>query len=270
MQDYIRFAALGDSATCGVGDPVEGELRGWARILATAIGRHHHVSLCNLAVPGATVADVRHEQLREALDHRPTVASLVVGLNDVMKSTWDPEQVRTDLMFCAGELARAGTLLVTARFHDHTQVLGLPAWLARPMRRRIEQLNAIYDEVHEAYGVLRLDLAASPATYDRASWATDRLHPSELGHRALAREFAERLAGHGFVFAPPSAEREGGHVPDWRGDLRWMVTEGVPWVGRRARDLGPWAARMAVSEARGVVRPVRPAAEGATEPLPAA
>lgn len=242
MQDYIRFAALGDSATCGVGDPVEGELRGWARILATAIGRHHHVSLCNLAVPGATVADVRREQLREALDHRPTVASLVVGLNDVMKSTWDPEQVRTDLMFCAGELARAGTLLVTARFHDHTQVLGLPAWLARPMRRRIEQLNAIYDEVHEAYGVLRLDLAASPATYDRASWATDRLHPSELGHRRIARRVGELLVAEGLTFDLPSLVCTS-PARSRRDDLHDLVHEIAPWVGRRVRDLAPSTAR---------------------------
>jgi hypothetical protein len=38
-----------------------------------------------------------------------------------------------------------------------------------------------------------------------------------------------------------------------------MVTEGVPWFGRRAKDLGPWAARLAVTEARGLAqRPVLP------------
>jgi hypothetical protein len=30
----------------------------------------------------------------------------------------------------------------------------------------------------------------------------------------------------------------------------WLVREGVPWIGRRAGDLTPWAARMAVSQFR--------------------
>ena len=99
--DYIRFAVLGDSASCGVGDPTPHGWRGWARILADAIAVEHHVSFCNLAVPGAVVADVRRKQLPDALAHQPVVASLVVGLNDVMRSDWDPEQIRTDLLHCA-------------------------------------------------------------------------------------------------------------------------------------------------------------------------
>ena len=35
-----------------------------------------------------------------------------------------------------------------------------------------------------------------------------------------------------------------------RQDVAWMVREGAPWVGRRARDLGPWAVRAAWAEAR--------------------
>jgi hypothetical protein len=35
-------------------------------------------------------------------------------------------------------------LIVTVRFHDHTRVLGLPALLAGPVRRRIQILNEIY------------------------------------------------------------------------------------------------------------------------------
>lgn len=253
MQDYIRFAALGDSATCGVGDPVDGGLRGWARILASAIAGTHHVSLCNLAVAGATVADVRREQLTAALDHRPTVATLVVGLNDVMKSSWDPAQIRADLMYCAGELARSGALLVTARFHDHTRVLGLPQWLARPMRRRIEQLNEIYDEVHETYGVLRLDLEAHPATYDREAWATDRLHPSELGHRRIAREVGELLLAEGLAFDLPSLVCTS-PARSRREDLHDLVHEVAPWVGRRVRDLAPSTARRWTDAVRSGVR----------------
>ena len=36
IRNYVRFVALGDSASCGVGDPTPGGWRGWARILADA------------------------------------------------------------------------------------------------------------------------------------------------------------------------------------------------------------------------------------------
>jgi len=253
-RDYIRFAALGDSASCGVGDPTPDGWRGWARILADAIAADHHVSFCKLAVPGATVADVRHHQLPQALDHRPVLASLVVGLNDAMRSTWDPDQIRADLLHIAGELARSGALLITVRYHDHTRVLGLPELLARPMRRRIETLNAIYDEVHEAYGTLRLDLSVDPAIGDRDLWAPDRLHPSELGHRRLARLVGALLVDDGLHFGLPTLTCTS--QPTTTRDLaRTLAAEIAPWLVRRARDLAPWAARRAIRRTRDLVRP---------------
>ena len=252
-REYVRFVALGDSASCGVGDPTPDGWRGWARILADAIAVDHHVSFCNVAVSGATVADVRHHQLSQALDHRPVIASLVVGLNDVMQSPWNPGQVREDLLHCAAELARQGALIITVRFHDHTRVFGLPTLLAGPMRRRIHDLNAIYDEIHEHYGTLRVDLAAHPAAYARELWAADRLHPSELGHRRLARTVGHLLNAEGLDFEPPSLTCTG--TPPTSRDLaRLLATEVVPWLGRRISDLAPGVAQEALRQARGLLR----------------
>jgi len=253
-RNYVRFVALGDSASCGVGDPTSSGWRGWARILADAIAVDHHVSFCKLAVPGATVADVRRKQLTEALDHRPVIASLVVGLNDAMRSTWDPEQIREDLLHCAAELARQGALVVTVRFHDHTRVFGLPALLARPLQRRIQTLNEIYDEVHERYGALRLDLNADPAIYSRELWAADRLHPSELGHRRLARLVGQLISDEGIEFGLPSLLCTSDR-PKLRETAHTMVADVAPWIGRRVRDLAPWGAHQALSRARSVIRP---------------
>jgi len=245
LVEYVRVAVLGDSASCGVGDPTPDGWRGWARILAEAIATEHHVSFCNQAVPGAVVADVRREQLADALDHRPVVASLVVGLNDVLRSTWNPEQIRADLLHCAGELARHGALVITVRFHDHTRVLGLPGILARPLRRRIEVLNEIYDEVHEQYGALRIDLAADPAIYSRDLWAFDRLHPSELGHRHLAHRVAELLNAEGLAFPSPSLACTSPR-PGRIKQARTLAVDIAPWLYRRVLDLGPWVARRAL------------------------
>ncbi|MAO81310.1 SGNH/GDSL hydrolase family protein [uncultured Nocardioides sp.] len=262
MARYLRIASLGDSTTFGIGDPVPTHVspsgwRGWARLLSGALSSAYDVSACNLAVSGATSRCVVEGQLADAVAHRPDVASLVVGVNDTMRSTWDVARIRHDLMSAAEALHGTGALLLTARFHDHGRVFGLPGVLRRPLAARIEAVNRVYDEVHATYGGLRVDLATCPEVLDRSFWSVDRLHPSELGHRLFARRFADLLAAEGLDFEPVAVVPEGGVTTSWRSDVRWMVAEGAPWVGRRARDLGPWAVRLAWTEARGVRDGVR-------------
>jgi lysophospholipase L1-like esterase len=260
---YLRYAALGDSTTVGIGDPVpgpdgrqvnrqRGEWRGWARLLAESLATSYDVSFCNVAISGATAQVVREEQLADALAHRPQLASLVVGVNDTMRSTWEAALVRDALLTTASRLDAMGATLMTVRFHDHGAVIGLPRIVSRPMRLRIDHVNAVYDEIHERWGGVRLDLAERPELHRRECWSIDRFHPSEIGHRALARAFAERLHEHGYAFALPGLTPAGGLPPSWKRDLGWLMTEGAPWCGRRAKDLGPWAGRKAWTEVRRV------------------
>lgn len=238
VRGYVRFAALGDSATSGLCDRAPGGWRGWATILTDSLRESHDLSFCNLAVPGATTTDVAEAQLAEAVAHRPHLSSLIVGLNDTMRSTWDVEQVRENLFRCADELTTAGSMLLTVRFHDHSRVLPLPKLLARPMSQRIADLNDIYDEIHQHHGSLRVDLSKLPEVYDRRFWSVDRLHPSELGHRFIANAFAGLCNDAGLPFGLPSLACDN-NTPTRQEDLRWLLQEGVPWAGRRIRDLAP-------------------------------
>lgn len=256
LRCYVRFAALGDSVTYGIGDNRPGGCRGWASLLADAIAKDHDMSFHKTARPGATAADVRTGQLEEAIAHRPHIASLVVGLNDTMRSTWDPARVRADLMYCAERLVEQGAVLLTVRFHDHTRVFGLPHVLARPMRARVAILNEIYDEIYDRFGGIRVDLAAHPGVYDREFWSVDRLHPSELGHRVLADEFAAHLHDAGLVFDTPGLQLDG-TIPGRLENVQWMVTAGVPWLARRAHDLGPAVARKWFTRIRAQAMPPR-------------
>src|SRR5215470_7436995 len=107
------FAALGDSITLGVGDPAPGGgWRGWAAFLADSLlgGR-----LVNLAANGAWVADVERTQLPRALELRPDVASVVVGINDTLRRDFDPARVYVALAHVVGALSAAGAVVLTMR-----------------------------------------------------------------------------------------------------------------------------------------------------------
>lgn len=252
---YVRFVALGDSATCGVGDrDSDGSWRGWARILAGALTEAHDVSFLNLAVAGSTTADVRRTQLSRAIAHRPHLAALIVGVNDTLRSSWDPRAVRANLLACADALAEQGAVLMTVRFHDHSRVLRLPWPLAGAQSRRTAALNEIIDELHDRYDGIRVDLSEMPEVYERSFWSIDRLHPSELGHRALAQQFAALLRQRGLRFPAPSLECTGAATGAFD-RTRWLITEVVPWLGRRAFDLGGSLALSPIRAAAAAARP---------------
>jgi lysophospholipase L1-like esterase len=267
LRSYVRFAALGDSATYGLGDPsgtstTDASCRGWAALLVAAMGREHDVSFCNLAVPGARAADVLHGQLSAAIEHRPHLASLVVGINDTLRADWDPTTVHHDLLACADRLSAEGALLMTARFHDHTQVFRLPAFLARPMRARIDALNTTYDEIHQRFGGIMVDLTEHPGVYEREFWSADRLHPSELGHRALADEFSGHLCDHGLTFDAPGMTPDGPSAT--RADTVGLVLHDVlPWVGRRLKEFVPLGMQLLQDKVSTTLHP-RPIAQPGT------
>lgn len=262
--------ALGDSTTVGVGDPLNGSTtelagagarpgegwRGWAALLADALGSSHRVTFSNYATSGATVQDVADRQLEATGTEPIDLASLVVGVNDTLRSTFDPGRIRAGLEQTAEGLTARGALLLTVRFHDHGQVFGLPAWLRRPLWHRIEQVNVAFDDLHARYGGIRIDMADYPEVYHREFWSIDRLHPGERGHRRLARAFADELARHGLPIQSPPGLDCAGYTPSRWEDTLWLVKEGIPWVGRRANDLLPWAARMAISPRRTRSEPV--------------
>jgi lysophospholipase L1-like esterase len=259
----LHYVALGDSTTVGVGDPMNGSSttdlsgagarpgdgwRGWASLLAESLASTHRVTFSNFATSGATVPIVATEQLPEAVSAGPIdLASLIVGVNDTLRSTFDAGRIRDQLDLIASQLTSRGALLLTVRFHDHGQVFGLPKWLRRPLWRRIEQVNVVYDDLYANFGGIRLDMADYPEVYRRDFWSIDRLHPGERGHRKLARSFADELTVRGVrIDVPPDLDCAYRPPSKWA-DALWLVREGVPWVGRRANDLLPWAARMALT-----------------------
>ncbi|MBK1788106.1 SGNH/GDSL hydrolase family protein [Prauserella sp. ASG 168] len=234
---------LGDSTAVGLGDPLPGGAwRGVGPLLADALGVDP-AGYLNCSFTGARIACVRAEQLPAALAHRPDVALLVVGMNDTLRSDFTPHRLAADLDHVLTALARTGALVLPVRYHDHGRVFRLPGSLHRALRARIGDLNGAIDDVVSRHGVPCLDLDAVPGTYELSSWSVDRLHPSELGHRLLARGFSDLLGDAGYeVPSPVSLTCSGGAQVSALDHVGWLVAKGIPWLWRRGRDLVPHAA----------------------------
>ena len=189
------FAALGDSITLGLGDPTPaGGWRGWAVFLAEGLpaGQLH-----NLATTGAKATDLERTQLPRALELRPDVASVVVGINDTLRQGFDPARIQAALSHVIGSLSAAGAVALTMRLPDPGRMLGMPAALARPLGQRIHMLNEVMDQLAAQFGTLHFDAAEDSQVYERCMWSVDRLHPSERGHRHIACCFHDQLAAQG-------------------------------------------------------------------------
>jgi hypothetical protein len=80
-------------------------------------------------------------------------------------------------------------------------------------------------------------------------WSVDRLHPSEVGHRHIAVEYADALTSRGMLVPGPlSVERSGGAVVTRGGQIWWMATRGTAWIAARSHDLVPQLASLAARE----------------------
>jgi lysophospholipase L1-like esterase len=267
------FAALGDSISLGIGDPVrtpeQGRAwRGWAALLADGlVDPDLHI----LATSGACVADIERGQLPRALALRPDIASVVFGINDTLRPGFDPEVIEAAAAHTVGALRAVGAQVLTMRLPDAGRMLGLPGALARPLASRTRQVNAVLDAVAARFGTLHFDAAGAPEAYDRRMWAADRLHPNERGHRHIARSFHGLLTAAGQRVGPPPCAEPSNPPPSRLAVIAWLATRGTGWVVRRSTDLVPHLLAMAARDLVGslaqpvAARRVRELSAGASD-----
>ncbi|MFJ2605264.1 SGNH/GDSL hydrolase family protein [Streptomyces sp. NPDC087425] len=217
---------------------------------ACASGGRGGVEFVNLAVSGAQTREVLEQQTPAGLALRPDLVSVVIGVNDTLRCTFDIHAVAARLDEVYGAFTRQGAVLLTACLPDPGAMLGLPGTLARPLARRQRAVNAVVHALSARYGAVHLHAAEGAWLSHRAMWSADRLHPAERGHRQLALRFHALLAETGLAGGPtPSAEPEF-PAPTRSASLWWLATAGTAWVARRCTDLLPQLLSLAADELR--------------------
>lgn len=231
---YVRYVALGDSQTEGLGDgdDITG-LRGFADRLADRLARcEPSLQDANLAVRGRLAGQIRAEQLAPALALRPDLATVVAGVNDLLRPAFDADQVAAHLEAMFAALTAQGAHVATITIPDPARI----SPLARPLVPRVTALNERIREAARRHGVTVADTALHPVAGDVRLWSSDRLHAGPLGHERIAAALAHalRLPGSDDTWAdplPPAPSITGPHAA--AAELRWLAGFLGPWLVRR-------------------------------------
>lgn len=230
-----RFVALGDSQTEGIGDPDgNGGYCGWADRFAALLGAANPgLEYANLAVRGRRAAQVRAEQLEPALAMEPDLVSVLAGMNDIIRPSFDRAALLADVEAMFATLTASGADVVTFTFPD----IGAVAPFARPFSARVRTLNADLRELAARHGVTLVDFEPVAAATHPAAWDEDRLHLSPIGHDIVARALAAALAvpGSDDTWREPLPPVDRSFAGTLATEFRWATRYLAPWIGRRLR-----------------------------------
>jgi lysophospholipase L1-like esterase len=185
------YAALGDSFTAGR-DSIDAER--WPDLLAAGMRRvNPDLRYENLAVDGATSAEVLDVQVDPALALEPDLVTVICGANDVLLATRPDvsgyaeriDQILGRLREGAPEAA-----LVTATAPETWHFMELRPRTERRLIEATTELNEITRAAAKRYDVLCLPVAGHELLRDPDTFSADGLHPSSAGHRYAAEQAA--------------------------------------------------------------------------------
>jgi lysophospholipase L1-like esterase len=237
----VRYVAVGDSFTEGVGDELgDGSVRGWADLVAggLAAASEEPVEYANLAVRGRLLAPIVTEQVPAALalDPAPTLLTFNGGGNDIMRPGIDQGRLMELTEQAVRRVVDAGVQLVLISGADPSARLPF----GRTMRRRAGQLTDELEALAARYDVTFVNAFGDTELHRADYWSPDRLHLGPAGHRRVAS----------LVLAALGHEVAAAAVDPWpqprrrmRAEARYYREHVLPWVGRHLRGRSSGDAR---------------------------
>lgn len=225
----VRFVAIGDSFTEGVGDErVDGTVRGWADLVARgwADSRGESVHYANLAIRGKLVWPIVREQLERALALEPTHLSFNGGGNDMLRPRTSVSHIADAFSHVLRRCDEQGVRLILLSGANPSGQLPL----GRVVQRRGDLMSAeVVRRVADRPDVVRALNWPDRELSDPSYWSEDRLHMNSRGHHRVAARVLDAL---------------GERVPEG-----WWSLPALPDAVRLARGdymrdhLGPWVRR---------------------------
>ncbi|WP_244304438.1 SGNH/GDSL hydrolase family protein [Leucobacter viscericola] len=226
----IRYVAIGDSFTEGVGDEQpDGSVRGWADLVAQGLAdaTGEPIQYANLAIRGRLLRGIIAEQLQPALDLGPTLLSFNGGGNDMLRPG-------TDMAWIISETERALQRIIEAGV-EPLLLAGANPTGSLPSGGRVavkgDALTTAAGKIAAQLGVRFSDNWHDTELAGRQYWSHDRLHLAPVGHHRVASNVLRTL-GHPH---PSDWVIDAAPIPNptRREQLTYTREHVLPWVKRR-------------------------------------
>lgn len=233
---YLRYVALGDSFTEGVGDddPTRPNgVRGWAdrvaEVLAVQPGADDF-DYANLAIRGRKLRQIVDEQFGPAVTLQPDLVTIYAGANDILRPSVDIDALAATYDEAIGRLVATGaTVGVFTAFDPGNYPL------FKPTRGRYALYSEWVREIADKRGAVVLDMWRARDAPVWAMWSHDRLHLNSVGHHYIAELVLDTLGiPHGFRQPVIPSPRHLSRKEARREHAAWAREHLGPWLHRRA------------------------------------
>jgi len=184
MHPWKHYAAIGDSFTEGIGDPVDGfQSIGCMERLGQVLKKSNpDMQFTNLAKRGLVISEIRESQLTKALELKPDFITAVIGANDVMKGKFASQNFEKDVRSIFEPLSKTGALVSTGTLPPFPFIKTLPEAIQPRLFRHVEKANAILTSLAKEYNVILVDAYAHVHELDEQDWSADKVHLNARGY----------------------------------------------------------------------------------------
>jgi acyl-CoA thioesterase-1 len=184
----VRYVAIGDSTGAGVGSR---DGRGYVARLYDRIARiHPSATLTNLCVSGATTTDLIRTQLQGAIDARPTLVSMGIGINDVSHGLTPDMFAHNFEQIVSRILKETGAIIVITNVPDISYAPAMPEFFREQVERQIVAFNAKISGIASHYKVRLVDSYGPTREllpHHPEFFSEDGFHPSDEGYEYWAK-----------------------------------------------------------------------------------
>jgi lysophospholipase L1-like esterase len=238
-ETFVRYVAIGDSLTEGLGDDrFESDrlFAGWADRLAVLLNQVASDAgldflYANLAVRSRNSAEILTAQVEQALLLQPDLVTIMAGANDLWRprKSWDTVRAQFDHAILRLQSSGA-TVIVTNCINP------VHHWSFRAGTHRAKELTRLIEQVAAQHNVAVVDVFRSPTLRRMRVWSEDLVHFGARGHAHVANK-AAKILGLPFRISTPALQPRLKDTLTMREHVRWITTHVSPFVSRRIRGI---------------------------------
>jgi lysophospholipase L1-like esterase len=198
MHPWKHYAAIGDSFTEGVGDPVDGfQSIGCMERLAQILKKANpDFQFTNLAKRGLMISEIRQGQLVQVLKLKPDFITIVAGANDIMKGRFEAQNFENELRSLYESTVKTGALVSSVNVPYFPFIKTLEAPIQTRLNRQIEKANSIIQSLADEYKIIFVDANAYSSDFDENDWSTDGVHLNARGYFKFTDVIIQTLEKH--------------------------------------------------------------------------